>query len=83
MKLDPHELQALHQHPGEPLLTQDDGSNEIFVVINHQRYDELVSAPADEEKLRQAIRNRRDESRRLNQEWAEADQAVWNQQDDR
>jgi hypothetical protein len=37
----------------------------------------LLSEPIDEDLLREAIRARRDESRKLNRDWSAVDREVW------
>jgi hypothetical protein len=39
-----------------------------------------ASADYDRERLKQAILNRRDESRRLNEDWVDADREIWNRE---
>ncbi len=41
------------------------------------RITPIVSDEVDEEKLKEAILSRRDESRKLNDEWEHVDREVW------
>jgi hypothetical protein len=51
-----------------------------LLVLNGKPLYKVVlnsTFPVDRKKLKQAILSRRDESRRLNQEWADADRQLW------
>ena len=74
-QMTPEQQRQVDAHPGQPV--------EVLHPVTHQVYY-LVSgnlapnAPVDEDQLRSASLARRDESRDLNQEWADADRSVWN-----
>jgi hypothetical protein len=56
-----------------------------LLVLNGKPLYKVVmnpSIPVDRKKLKEAILSRRDESRRLNQEWADADRQLWQKLDD-
>ena len=71
---------ALIRNHGEPIEVEGEHSHMIYVVAPRDYYRQ--AAVIDREKLREAIIARRDDSRRLNEDWEQSDREVWESSSD-
>lgn len=86
-KLSEELVHELAKQPDQPLWVEHPETHEKFVLLNSDAYrrmqesiqEQSPMSTSEDDLIRQAIRNRREESRRLNEEWQHVDAETWPQ----